>query len=408
MATPVTLPLQPFVGYSALVTLDYGHLGQKPEHSLIVIPNSWSDLRALLTFPFEYLLKAKVSYTIAKELRQYLWDPYGPLTIILDPLTNPSRANADALRHLAIAFDLRAATEVEFVGKSATLHGLIDNPSKTSQSAWRTALMTIFNGSCPGFFMIEYALYTRVMIVRYIPPSTYKSVYDDAITPVTISDFSDYDHKGQRPGFMHFDLKKLDSNTKLPVAYTHQNVASLKADFVVDYITNHVQLLNTLCDSSKITFVQGSAARDFTYCDVNYFKSNGDLAEQVPQKASAIPSLVNTSKLNLVQAKGNTDPRVVMESVDPWADGRVWNDKPKMGRFAPVPTTPNGDIPHPCILIYVIINGQGMWVIDPDSATAKNYVAPYMPSTGKGSGVGTKITKGAQKNTGGKGRAKKA
>lgn len=403
------MPLfQPYQGFATIAKLDYGH--PKPEFSLILVPDNWSDLVGLLAVPYELLRKARQTFTIDPSAQDHYWDVYGPLTIILDPLTVPSRSSAEALRIIALAVEKRGS---HFDGMAAAIRALIPQWQSIGHDSWRTTLINSCAPSrdnakilCPGFFLVEYALITRVMVVRYIPPAVPAPYFVDNITPITFSDFlvdlhvgTTTDPPNPREAFMHFDLKSATDP-----AYTSENVAIMKAQFAVDYITSPTETLKGVAELANGRIDKsGNIMPDYHYTAAK-FGRNGQVTKpvgvQTPTDATGInmglistPLLSNGGQPLFERINGDYDPTVILESVDPWASDWIWKHVPGQipynidGRFpidVSIPQEPlnSGDdeVPQPCALIYVTLhNGTGQWVIDPSSLLLKNYYAPTVP-----------------------------
>lgn len=395
---PIT---QPYAGYATIVKLDYGH--QDPEFSLILVPDRWSDLVELLELPYEYLRKARQTFTHDSSASDHYWDVYGPLTIILDPLTVPSRTSAEGLRVLSTAVRQRGGI---FTAVANNLDGLIPNWQARTHFDWKDQVQVACKPvdgvaktdiPCPGFFVVEYALVTRVMVIRYVPPALHPTYFKNSITPVTFSDFLVNLPSGAakpREAFMHFDL----INPK--ESYTPQNVALMKAQFAADYVVDPIETLKSVTKLTNARIEMGGASFRYHYTAAMYGRS-ADLTKPVgvQQPANASTFLVDSKPVVgsvdpvFTRINGDYDPTVILESVDPWASDWIWTHVPCVnpynidGRFPthaknqlPQLMSGGSDSPQPCALIYVTMgDGSGQWVIDPSSLLLKNYFAPTIP-----------------------------
>lgn len=377
------MPVTPYAGSGTIVPLDYGHSGYPPEHSVLLVPDNWSSLVELLQYPFDFLVDAKLRFGKHVSTNPFSWDSVGPMTIILEPLTNLTRQNAESLHALALAAEIRSPGNPHYNAMANALRALIPQWKTKTPEKWRGDLIkacTFPDGmvtKCKGYFLVEYALYTRVIVIRYIPPSPAPPpIYMDVVTAVTFSDFLST-KPFPRPALMHFDLKSgVDQNGTYP-PYTHASVARLKAQFVVDYVSDPKATLERLCDPNGQKLIKGLAKYAYSYCAASFARVPNKLIMQAQANAEASTVFDVVDNLRKVNVKKPTsDPTVIMESVDPWADGRVWTDKPRTGKFSKPPSTPTDDAPHPCILIWVVVDGVGSWQLDLQSTLAKNYVAP--------------------------------
>lgn len=403
-----------FTGYGAIVPLDYGHPGHEPEHSLLLMSDDWASLVQLIAAPFQFLEKAREDFTFDTTTQDFKWDVPGPLTIILEPLTTPTRASVDGLRAISAALNLRrlerpAAAQPELMGPITKLSPLISNWQDFTPRKWRKDVLDAFtlNGKRKGFYLVEFALVTRVMVIRYVTPDVFQfpnHFYQQQITAVTFSDFL----KGlagafvPRNAFMHFDLLPRDRD------FSHGQVALMKAQFAVDYIMGPCRTIGRLCNPTLKTLDKQVALHDYFYGSAMFANTYSTLTNKMTitpttngEQAPDFPAMEDRQP---IIDRDYHDPTLILESVDPWADGWIWESVPLFrnsnerrridrrpreafsgrGKSDPLAKTDEDPAnPVPCVLIYITVNGQGQYVIDPSSALVKNYVAP---TQGGGSG----------------------
>lgn len=418
---PISQQIPTYEGFGAIVPLDYGHEEHKEEHSLLLVPDDWDSLPYLLAMPFKFLEKARARFFFNESTENYLWETLGPISIILDPLTVPSRASAEGLRTLAAMLSLKherrcGCGEDSIYGEvSESIRNVIPQWQGLNHEDWREKVIEACSEPgqpCRGFYLVEYALLTRVMVVRYVPPALsiyeHNPFYNDNITSVTFSDFLHGlgAHFLPRTAYMHFDLKPNDDQLKLVPhneGYSHWSAARMKAEFAVDYIMDPLWTLGRLCVPGK-RLMKGKAKFDYNYASATFGADGTTLSitkTSDAQEGSDFP-VTEHEKPRLDRINGDYDPTVILESVDPWANGWLWkqvpidlppsdqqdpqkedlsddNENTNDRVFQPMNDDgPDDDVPLPCILIYITVNGEGQWVIDPSSTLVKNYVAPTM------------------------------
>lgn len=418
---PISQQIPTYEGFGAIVPLDYGHEGHKEEHSLLLVPDDWDSLPYLLAMPFRFLESARSRFFFDGTTDPYKWDTLGPISIILDPLTVPSRASAEGLRMLAAMLALKhekrcGCGEDSIYGHvSESIRNVIPQWQGLNHEDWREKVIEACSEPgqpCRGYFLVEYALLTRVMVIRYVPPALslyeHRPFYDDNITAVTFSDFLHGLGANflPRTAYMHFDLKPNDDQLKrVPQneGYSHWSAARMKAEFAVDYIMGPLWTLGRLCVPED-RLIKGKAKYDYHYASATFAQDGSTLSISDTSDAQTDPKfpVTDNKQPRLDRINGNYDPTVILESVDPWANGWLWDQVPKQmppsDQQNPQQEAdddgnenervfrrmsddgPDDDVPLPCVLIYITVNGEGQWVIDPSSTLVKNYVAPTIPS----------------------------
>lgn len=256
---------QPFQGRAAFVPLDYG---SRYEHSVLVVPDRWDDLFTLLYAPKAFLAWVREGFQSTPSFRsdageeEIEWLLNSPATVVLSP------------------FDAR--------GSESLLAG-------------------------PGSFLLEFALETSVLIVRYVPPAQPRRRYLGGITPATLSSV-----EGTRLNFTHFDVDFGDE-------HTFERVARLRAEIAVDLLEDPTVLNEYLARSPSIVGTGGSWTR------------SGSAATLMQTPASPIER---------PRYLANRPITVVLDSV--WTD---FDD--------PIPICPGGRAPYLCSAVETETTEEG-------------------------------------------------
>lgn len=286
-------------GTGAFVLLDYSTTNNtdRNEHCVVFLPDSWGSLHELMRAPAAFMDNVLRAYTEVKDVtgsKVTQWPFAAPITIHIEPLTSPSPTNIamltalsglyplfkNALEHINDeSFSLSTFRQLVIDGakvkaspaelqKLADRHrSMLKSMVQTNGSSGQSQNQGTSGGpsSGPGgwiaedfeepallpnltelYFVIEYALNTRVLSVKYIPQppraSTdtnrryfYRRLTDVTVNPVGLT----------AAQFIHFDMEFE------PGERTHMLVAEERANLAMEYL-EHPALLNHIVGAAAV------------------------------------------------------------------------------------------------------------------------------------------------------------
>lgn len=219
--------------YATIVPLDYEQ--GREEFAVVFVCHDWSELTCLLEDPECYLKKKGEKFgqkPVDNPGGAIPWEVQSPVTILFEW----AGSNPDALRHtLASATQLQSAPNAvsENIG-ALDVSSFIDQAPKV-----RAELDTIF---AVGVFIVDFAVRTRTITVRYHPPVSSSSapIDSDALTDSTL-----VPQGPQEAGYaasLHFDIG---------------DTAAQRAGFVVKYLEDQAGTLTKVLNAPQRDFKIG-------------------------------------------------------------------------------------------------------------------------------------------------------
>lgn len=338
---PVSIA-QLYKGKASVIPLDYA---SRYEYSIVLQPDNWDDMHALIKSPAEFLEWARLSFsqtpafTVQGQSVQQ-WLTRAPLTIVVSPLTIPTTSNFAWLSVLGIdnaseMYSLDPGKYADSVMAQATSLFPTEGPRGNPRGKhWM---------GCRGVFIAEFALLTRVLNIFYLPPTFPPKTYAPRwylrqITPLTISKLGN-----TKLTLLHFDV---DFGGK----WTHQDVADARASLTMDYIENPSGFLNYLF-THKINLSANNASQPSSspvFWDGSPLKkAKATMADTTAQivplgvQPVTAPPTIRHSRL----------PRVTIDSVWPNSRQPVWTDSRTDWSTAGTVPTPPPPPPYICIKV---------------------------------------------------------
>ncbi|MBS1715816.1 MAG: hypothetical protein JST30_15925 [Armatimonadetes bacterium] len=397
-ATPISPAWVPGAGAFVLLDYRTGHNPTHLEHSVVFLPESWESLSELIAAPQVFANRVLKSYrevngynvaTSRADLKINDWPLAGPVTVHIEPLTSPSFQNLAVLEALSPLYpgfaDLLSMPSEETLGstiakfRNRVIAASTMNADPTQVAAAGTAYDkeiaklivrdkpredrkqdgfktgggsgpfgrgprgggSLFEPPAPQpstfdlQYIVEFALDTRLITVRYVPRATDYATVDVApqrylrpVTPVTRNPV-----KSTRLHFLHFDLDMSDTDDY------HVDMADRRAAFAMDYLENPLRLNEIL----KNVDIGPQPEAYMVMTDV--LTNTGNVLNQKYGGRTVRPVL---------QWPAHRDPVLILESIlpDPSAPQTV-------------SSSPTNN-PTPCVIV-VIVNGEPVYII------VKNY-----------------------------------
>jgi hypothetical protein len=238
-------------GLGAFVVLDYTLDPNHPrfEHAIVVIPH-WNSMHALLTSPGFFMEQWRKRYLktpplVPTDTNPATWDFESPITIVIEPLNTPTAANLMFLEALAPLYPGFGgiASKLLNVPKEVRPLSLKQFESAVKIAAAGPVMNSNWGSSgasqpFPLRYIAEFALMTRTLTLRYLPPdqSDLTDILfdrpEDKITAITENKV-----QGTNLSFLHFDLV-------LPGEVVYSEMMDIRARFAINFLANTTFLNN--------------------------------------------------------------------------------------------------------------------------------------------------------------------
>ncbi len=263
------------LGIGTFVTLDYGvNVQSRNEYAVMLLSDNWASLRDLLYDPQAFVDAWRQRYTWTPTMTFESgtstksmpdWKLVGPITIQIEPLTVPTPSNLLLLSGLTSMYpELKTVIAAGALGNQdfaakltkALVPAAPSAPRVRRSNPMNLAPMRAANpvtlDSCttepppkPLAYIVEFAVLTRIMTIKYVPQPETSPRWFEAIgtfeqqrgnpSAKTKDDFTGINLNnvaGTDLTFMHFDI----AFDELVRPHTHDDVSRRRADFVMSYL----------------------------------------------------------------------------------------------------------------------------------------------------------------------------